>query len=601
MQVTWPIIFILFLSKHCLALQSFGPTNSFNQEGAIVTNNFQAFDYVNPNAPKQGEIRLAASGNFNNLNPFILAGINPAGISYTYETLGMQSFDQANTVYGLIAESFEYNKKNNLFIVNLRKNVKFHDGSLMTANDVMATYHILLKHGHPLYQQVFKEIVDVQIIDPYTLRFKIQEKDASNDLAFKIASIPVLSEKDIKERDFEKTTLKPLIGTGPYRVKDFKIGQKIQYTRDKNYWASALPIHRGRYNFDSIVFKYFKDEHIALTAFKAHRYDWREENIAKFWATQYKGKAFKKGLVCQENIKNESPNGMQAFVMNIRKPLFKDRKVRKALNLAFDFQWLNENLFYSSYVRANSFYSNSQYAASTPISHDEKKLLHPFRNSLPKEIWETPYSDNKQPLYQNLIKAQELLDQTDWVLDGRMRVNKKTQQPFEFVLLINSPAMKKVALPFKRALKKIGITMHIQLISPSNWISRMKQFDYDMTTYSWPAPNHPGSEQFFYWNSQLANTPGSSNIIGINNPAIDAISTSIKQTEDHQSLVTQMKALDRILMWHYFVIPHWYIGYDRVAYWKCLSPPIKHPKLGIDLASWYQRYDCSTEKTLASN
>ena len=394
------------------------------------------------------------------------------------------------------------------------------------------------------------------------------------------------------QRDFTQTTLQPLTGTGPYQIVDHKVGHSVTFSRDVHYWGQSLPINQGRHNFDTIHYKYFRDENVALTAFKAGRYDWRMENVAKFWATQYTGDQFTNGLIKKVQINSKQPNGMQAFAMNTRREVFQDIHVRRALNRAFDFQWLNQNLFYGSYTRSESFYNNSLFAARNPMSLSEQQLLTPYAAHLPVEIWSQPFYFKSMTSHQNLVLAQQDLDQSDWILVNNQRVHKKTGQPLSFTLLINAPSMSRIALPYQKALQQLGINMKIQLISPSDWIARVRHFDFDMTTYVWPAPESPGSEQFLFWHSSQAKLPGSGNIMGVENTAIDYIVSVIQRTDDRELLTTYVHALDRILMWNYYVIPHWYISSNPIAYWQCISPPTTHPDYAIDLASWYQAYPC---------
>lgn len=594
-QILVLILFQQMIWPSCLGTPSFSDATAFNQDGKVTVRHFQGFDYVNTNAPKGGKLRLAAFGNFNNMNPFILNGITASGIEQTYETLGMYSFDDVNTIYAVVAKTFSYNKEQNTMIIELQESAAFQNNTPVVAEDIVASFNALYTHGHPIYKQLFQDIESAKATATHKITFKIKPNSKRDDVIFAIARLPVLSKTDLDNRDFSKTTLKPLLGTGPYQLHNYRVGNQITYKRNSKYWGEHLAVSRGRYNFDQIVYKYYKDQNIALTAFKAHRYDWRSENIAKFWATQYKGKAFDDGLVRTELIPDKSANGMQAFVMNLRRPLFQDINVRKALNLAFDFQWLNKNLFYDTYTRSRSFYANSPYAATSEMSIEEKRILEPYRDHLPESIWEHSEHKENEEIKNNLLKAQALLDKTDWVVIGHQRVNKLTKQPLVFTLLINSPAMKRVALPYKKVLKQLGITMHIQLVSPSNWISRVRQFDFDMITYNWPAPMFPGSEQYLFWHSDHAEYVGSRNIMGIKHPAIDKISKSIPETDNHKKRIDQMRALDRILMANHYVIPHWHIDYDRVAYWTCISPPKKHPQYGIDIASWYQSYPCEPQ------
>ena len=583
-------IVLLFLSV--MAKSSFGPTHAFGMNFVKHAINFQKFDYVNGNAPKKGTLRLSTQGSFNNLNPFILDGNQASGLNWTYETLGMSSFDEENTIYGLIAKTFSYDDDEKTFTIELRKDAKFNDQSKVTSEDVAFTYQILTQKGHPIYKQIFQEVKSVETPNQHKIIFVIKKNSNTQDILYNIAKLPVLSKKDLETRDFEKTTLKPLITTGPYKIKNFRIGQKIHYSKDENYWGEGLAINTGRNNFEHIIYKYFKDQNIALTAFKAHQYDWRLENISKFWKTQYKGDDFENGNIKKENIRNKNPDVMQAFAMNLRKQPFNDIAIRKALTLAFNFEWFNQNLFYNSYIRCQSFFPNSHFAAREPINDIQLKILTPYEKVLPQEIWQSPFKFAKNPNHTNLQTAQEILDSSDWKLQGRQRVNQKTGQILKFTLLLNSSAMQKVALPYQKQLKKIGIRMDIQLLSPSDWISRIQKFNFDMTTFNWSVSNSPVSQPFLYWHSSQKSISGSNNIIGMQNSAVDDITEKIKTTENMQEKIDLMQALDRILMWNYTVIPHWYIDYDRVAYWTCISPPKKHPSYGIDLASWYSQSSC---------
>ena len=583
----------LFLCTRILAIPSFGPSYSISIEQAKYTDPNQPFDYVNIHAPKDGFLRLASEGNYNTLNPFTLNGMPASGIELTYETLGRNAYDQADTVYALVAESFTYDKKLGSMRVKLRDNVRFHNQTLVEAEDIIATFNTLTTKGHPAYQQYYQSVASVTAIDKRTLIFKEKKPGEDKDFPFKIAGLPVLSAADLKQRDFDQTTMTPLQGTGAYRLDKSQPGQKIAYTRNPDYWGKNLGMNQGRNNFKKITYYYFKDSHIALTAFKAHRYDWRVENIAKFWTTQYKGDALKSGSLKQLNIPSKRPIGMQAFAMNTRKTLFEDIKVRRALDLAFDFDWMNANLFYQSYSRNASFYTNSRYQFSVPLDSQATSIL---KLTNTPESLSQPAAPNQSKMQAKLEQAQQLLNESDWQLIGQQRYHKKSQQPLQFTLLINSKAMERVALPYKEQLEKLGIDMRIQLVSPSDWVARVQSFDYDMTTYYWPAPSNPGVEQVMYWHSQYAFIPGSQNVMGIRNQNLDELSESIAKTDDPDLLTIQMQALDRILMTNHYVIPHWHIDYERVAYWTCLSPPPILPAYGVDITSWYQVSPCNEVK-----
>ncbi len=583
---------LVFLSVTAFALESFGPSSVFSVDPNPPEVSERGFNYVQANAPKEGEIRLGSFGSFNNLNPFIISGVAADGLDHTYEPLGMQSYDALDTVYALIAESFALDNDHKTFTVRLRKHARFHDGTQVSSADIEASYTALIAHGHPAYQQLFTGILRVELPDPHTIIFHFDDH-ASRDLPFNIASLPVLSKHDLSEREFSKTTMRPLQGTGPYIIDKISPGHAVSYRLNPSYWGANLNINRGRHNFRLISYRYFRDQSIALTAFKAGRYDWRSENIAKFWARQYQGKSFTSGDIIKVEVPVETPVGMQAFAMNTRRAPFKDRRVREALNLAFDFDWLNNNLFYRSYQRSQSFFSHSEFAATSKLSAAEAALLTPYRSSLPDALWSGAEPISNASLTARLHTAQNLLDQAGWIVEGNHRRHLQSGKKLQFTLLINSPAMQRVALPYQQILERLGIAMKIQLISPSDWIARIKSSDFEMTTYSWPAPTNPGSEQFLFWHSSQAHQVGSLNIMGIDNPAVDSLVTQINVAKHKSDVTMQMRALDRILMWQYYVIPHWHLGYSRIAYWKSLCPPKTYPRYGVDLSSWYHIGDSS--------
>lgn len=580
---------VLFLCAQALGMPSFGPSFSISIDPAKYTDSSQPFDYVNIHAPKDGILRLASVGNYNTLNPFTLNGMPASGIQLTYESLGMNAYDAPDTVYALVAESFAYDQAQGIMTVKLRDNVRFHNQTLVEADDIVATFNTLTSKGHPSFKQYYQSIESVHAVDNKTIVFQAKKSMPTKDLPFKIAALPVLSAADLKDRNFDQTTMIPLQGTGAYVLAKSQPGKKVSYTRNPNYWGKNLGMNTGRHNFKKITYYYFKDSHIALTAFKAHRYDWRIENIAKFWSTQYKSDALTTGAMQQINIPSKRPIGMQAFAMNTRRPPFNDVNIRHALSLAFDFDWMNANLFYHSYDRNISFYTNSRYQFSQPLSDQALSFLD---LNHPPEILRQPIESVPDTSHTRLEKAQALLDASDWQLVGQKRYHKHTKQPLAFTLLINIKSMQRVALPYKQQLEQLGIDMHVQLVSPSNWMARIQNFDYDMTTYYWPAPSTPGSEQMRYWHSRYAPITGSQNIMGIRNSDLDILSESIAKTDDPVLLTVQMQALDRLLMTNHYVIPHWHIPHDRVAYWSCLSPPHTLPGYGIDITSWYQVSPC---------
>ena len=571
------------------------PKNHISMETAKHPQSLHHFDYVNPKAPKGGEMKQIAYGSFDNLNPFILSGIAASGIGNTFDSLGVRALDEPYTVYGLIAKSFLDEPEKETFTIQLHPNIYFSNQSKLTAKDVIATFNTLRKHGHPYYKEHYKQVGSLYAKDEYTVVYHIKNTNNQKELKLVLAQMPVLSKKDLQNRDFTKTQKKAFIGSGPYLISQVHLGKDITYTLRPDYWGKNLPVNLGRNNFHKLKILYYRDSVVALTAFKNHQHDIHLENVAKLWATGYQGKALENGDIIQESIPDGNPQGMQAFAMNLNHPLFEDKRVRKALNYAFNFSWLNRNLFYDSYTRTESFFANSAYEAKGLPSSETIQLLNQYPGSVDPDILTYPPTypngDAQGQNIENLVLAKKLLDEAGWEVKNFKRVHKKTQKPFTFTLLIQSPSMKRICLPFKESLERLGITMHIQMVSPSTWIRKMKDHDYAMTTYVWPLSPYPGKEQVMYWHSRYANEYGSDNTLNLSDPLIDFLTEKLALAKDQTSRTTAASTLDRALTSGYYVIPHWHLPYWRVAYWKNIKHPKKHPSFGIDLTSWWEESD----------
>ncbi|MEC8064233.1 MAG: extracellular solute-binding protein [Pseudomonadota bacterium] len=581
----------------CILLSIFFTVNQARELHYISLGNakyatdFTHFEYTNPNAPPGGNLTQIAYGSFDNVNPFILSGIAASGLGNTFDSLAIRSLDEPHSVYGLIAETFDIDYSQNKMTVKIRKNAFFSDGTPVLARDIITTWQTLKTHGHPYYQQYYRQVAKIQEVNDYTVIYFLQAHNPNTEIYLNLAQMPILSANDLRDRDFSKTQTKPLIGSGPYKVQQYHLGKDITYERNPNYWGKHLAVNCGRHNVDSIKILYYRDSVVALTAFKNHEHDIHFENVAKLWATGYRGKALKKGKIIKENIPDHSPQSMQAFAMNLNNPLFKDRLVRKALNYAFNFSWLNSNLFYDSYTRTESYFTNSPYQANQLPSKEELAILEPYKEDLPKDIFDNifqlPKGDASGNNRDNLILAKKWLEESGWIIEGFHRVHQKTKKRFEFTLLIQSPSMKRICLPFKESLARLGITMHIQMVSPSTWIRKIKDHDYDMTTYVWPLSNFPGAEQMLYWHSKYAGKYGSDNILNLQNPIVDNLVTQLTKAQDNETLIRYARVLDRVLLEGYYVIAHWYLPYWRIAYWQDIHHPKKHPLYGVDLASWW--------------
>ena len=551
---------------------------------------FTHFDYVNPDAPKGGEARFAATGSFDTFNPFNIKGQPVVGIGQLFESLMISSADEPFSEYGLIAESVDIPADRSSATFTIRPQAKFHDGSPITADDVLFSFETLKSKGSPAYRFYYANIASAERLDERRVKFTFAPGN-NRELPLIIGQMPVLSKKYWQDRDFAATTLDIPIGSGPYRIERFEPGRFIIYARDDQYWGKDLPVNRGQYNMDRLRYDYYRDGTVALEAFKAGAYDLRVENIAKQWATGYDFPALSKGLVKKETFPNQMPSGMQGFVYNLRRPLFQNPKVRQALAYAFDFEWSNRNLFYDQYKRTRSYFDNSELAARGLPSPEELALLEPLRKDLPPEVftaeYQPPVANDDAQLRANLRKALELLQESGWIFRDRKLVNAKTGEPFRFELLIDEPTWERIGLPFARNLERLGIEMTVRSVDSAQYENRMRDFDFDMAVNVWGQSLSPGNEQREFWNSAAADQPGSRNLAGLKNPAVDRLVDQLIAAPDRASLITRARALDRALQWNYLVIPHWHIPYARIAFWDLFGYPAVTPLQGIQLNAWW--------------
>ena len=558
---------------------------------------FNHFDYVNLTAPRDGTLRRAAMGSFDNFNGYIVKGVSASGTGYLFDTLMQQSSDEAFTLYGLVAEYIEVPEDRGWVRFHLNPKARFSDGSLLTAADVKFTFDVLMDKGVPQLRAQYKDVTSVDVESEYVIKFNFKD-NKNKELALILAQLPVFSEKDWQGKDFAKATLNVPLGSGPYTVKKFDAGRSIEYLRNDNYWAKDLPVNRGRYNFKHIIFDYYKDGSIAFEAFKAGEIDFRAENISKQWATGYQGKQFTSGNISKEEIQHQNPQGMQAFWFNLRKDKFKDPNVRKALGLMFDFEWTNKTLFYGAYKRSESFFSNSELAATGIPQGDELALLTPFKSKLPAALFDTPYSVDKTKGDGRVRKQQRqaisLLKQAGWTLkSGKMVDLNGKQLNLEF--LVYDPSFERVIQPFRKNLQRIGIASEIRIVDVSQYVNRLNNFDFDIYTLTQGQSLSPGNEQLSMWGSEFANMPGTLNRIGLQDPVVDALVSEVINAKDRDSLITATKALDRVLLWKNLVIPQWHISTYRVAYWQQIQRPEKLPKYGLAIDSWWQSDDKSSK------
>ncbi len=554
--------------------------------------NFLNVDYIDLNSLKGGAIVRSAIGSYDSFNPFILKGTSAAGIGSLYETLTTGSSDEAFTEYGLIAKTIEWPEDRSWVSYVIREEAMWHDGKKITADDVVWTFNTLMEKGHPFYKYYYSDVSEVIKESDKKVRFNFKT-NTNKELVLIIGQLPVLPKHYWKNKNFDETSLEVPIGSGPYKIKQFDSGRSITYELNKDYWGfkSNNPIKVGKDNFGTIRYDYYKDRGIEREAFKSGEIDFFSENSSKEWATSYDISAVKKGLIKKELIQHENPQGMQGFAFNIRKEKFKDRRVRKALSYAFDFEWSNKNLFFDAYKRTDSYFENSELASSGLPSVEELSFLNPYFDILPKEIftknYKNPVTDGSGYMREQLQEASKLLKDAGWELVEGNLINSSTKEIFEFEILLNSPAFERIVFPFKDNLEKLGIRVEVRTIDTAQYQKRMETFDFDMVVQTFSQSLSPGNEQRNFWGSNAADTNGSRNVIGIKNYAIDGLIDSLINARDREELITITKALDRVLLWNYYVIPQWHISSYRVLYWDFFNqPPIK-PKYSLGFDTWW--------------
>ncbi len=582
------LILLLIISTQALSIQ---PQHGIAMHGELkYPADFKHFEYVNPDAPKRGKIKLSAIGTFDSLNPFILKGQSASGIGRLFDTLMVSSDDEAFSEYGLIAESMEIPDDRSSATFNLSKHARFHDGSKVTAEDVAFTFNQLKTKGHPFYRSYYGSVKEAKVHNPYRIQF-IFDAPGNRELPLIIGQLPVLSKASFDNRPFDKTTLQPLVGSGPYKVKKLDAGRSITYIRNPDYWAANLNVNIGQNNIDEIHIDYYRDLSVALEAFKAGEYDFIQETSSKNWATGYKIPQVDDGRIIKESIRHEQATGMQAFIFNTRRTLFSDSRVRQALGYLFDFEWANKNLFYGAYTRTQSFFSNSELASNGLPSNDELSILENYRGKIPDTVfsktYQAPITDGKGNIRKNLRQALRLMKQAGWEIKSGKLTNINTAEKMKFEILLVSPSFERVVLPYKMNLQKLGVEVSVRTIDSTQYQNRIDDFDFDMIVYSYGQSLSPGNEQRDFWNSEKAGIKGSRNLIGIQNQAIDELIEILINAKDRAALITATRALDRVLLHNHYVIPQWHIRDFRVAYWNKFARPTVTPKYALGFNTWW--------------
>jgi len=549
--------------------------------------NFTSFDYVNPAAPKGGQITLAAIGTYDNFNRFASRG-NPAARSGSlYDSLFTTSSDEIGSYYPLIADSARYDSQYRWVEVDINPRARFNDNTPITASDVAFSFKKFMTEGVPQFRVVYKG-VEVKAISRLTVRMVLPKPD--KDMMLGLLGLPVLPQVFWEKHKFNEPLSTPPPGSGPYRISDYKLGQYITYSRVPDYWAANLPVNRGRYNFDTIRYDYYLDDNVALEAFKSGAFDFRMESSPKNWATQYQGGNFSKNFIVKADEENQAAQDTRWLAFNLHRPQFTDRKVREAITLAFDFDWMNKALYFGAYQRVNSYFQNTEYAAKDYPNSAELAWLGPLKGQVPAEVftslYQPPRSDGSGNDRANLLKATALLKEAGWEVKNQVLVNSKTGKPFTFELLLPGGGNSQYVLPFQHNLQRLGIKMSIREVDNSQFVRRMRQRDYDMIPTVYPATSYPSSDLRIYWNTQYLDS--TYNKSGISDPAIDKLTDEIAANQGKpDALLALGHALDRVLTWNRVMIPMWYTNHERYAYWDKFSMPAVAPSNGMELDTWW--------------
>jgi len=567
---------------------------------------FKHFDYVNPDAPKGGQLKLMGFGTFDSLNPYTLKGTSPFntagqfiyGFSELNETLliGTGSYspsgDEPQSAYGLLAESLTYPNDVKWVEFKIRTNAYFHDGHKVDADDVVYSFRTLIEKGHPRFQQSLFGVASISAKSPSVVRVEFKETNQRANI-LRIGEMPVLPKHFWEFREFERSAqTKPLL-SGPYEVDSFDIGNSLTLKRKSDFWGRELNAYQGRFNFDKIKVEYYRDQSIAFEAFKAGNFDLFYDYIAKNWASAYDFPALKKGQVLKEEINHHIPSTTQGFFFNSRLALFQDVKIRQALSLMFDFEWTNKALFNQAYARNQSYFPNSDFSARGLPTTEELVLLKPFKSSLPPALFNQPFTLPSTSGNGNIRKqtkqALTLLKEAGWkIIDGKL-TNTQNKQTFQFEILVQQAGIQRLVMPFIKNLERIGITATARLVDATQYKVRMDNFDFDMTTYSLSQGNAPSYEQRDYFHSSNVDIAGSQNYSGVSHPAIDSLVNAVISAKGRPELIDAMRALDRVLLWNHYTIPNWHINYHRLASWNKFGRPKTQPIYKLGIENWWLR------------
>lgn len=554
---------------------------------------FTHLPYVNPDAPKGGRLRLGALGTFDSLNPFIVRGVTPSGVrEYVYESLMARTQDEPFTLYGLIAERVEVPEDRSSITFHLRPEARFSDGTPITPADVLHSHALLKEKGWPYHRSYYSKVATAEQIGPHAVRFTFKE-GGDREIPLILGLMPILPKHTMTPERFELTSLEPPIGSGPYVIAHVEPGRTVVFRKNPDHWAKDLPITRGRYNFDEIRLDFYRDSSSLFEAFKAGQIDARIEDDPGRWAEGYDFPAVADGRVLKSEFKTGLPAGMTGLVFNTRRPVFADQRVRHALALMFDAEWINRSLFHGLYVRTDSYFDRSDLASTGhPVSEMERKLLAPYLDAIDPDALEgkarLPTGDGTGNNRAALRKAYDLLSAAGYELSGRTLVHKETGAPLAFEFLASSRGQERLMLSYATMLERLGITVNIRQVDSAQYWSRLKSFDFDMIQWTWGSSLSPGNEQLNRWSSRAADIEGSLNYPGVKSPAADATIDALLTARTYEELTAAVRAFDRVLLSGDYVIPLFHIPKQWIAHWSHLHAPERTALLGTDFDTWWQ-------------
>jgi len=556
---------------------------------AKYPHNFSHFDYVNPNAPKYGKVTYGQVGTYDNFNRYASRGLPAVFSGEIYDPLMFSPSDEIDAYYPLITEKVRYSDDYTWLELDINPRARFQDGEPITAADVEFTFNKFMTEGVPQYRVYYQDIKSVTAISDLTVRIEMSQPNREKLFSF-AQSTRVLPQHFWKDKNFAEPLNEPPVGSGAYKIADYKIGQSITYQLVEDYWAKDLPVNVGRNNFRQIQYDYYRDDTVMLEAFKAGEFDLRQESQAKFWATSYTGVNFDNGFIRKEEIEHNAPAATQGFVFNTQRAVFEDVRVREALNYAMDFEWMNANMFYNQYSRTRSYFQNTDYEAKGLPDESELAILEPVKDQIPQRVftqeYQPPVTDGSGRIRTQMRKAFALLKSAGWVLKDKVMVNAKTGEPMSFELLIYNPTAERTAIPLQKNLKLMGIEMKIRTVDSTQYIKRLRDRDFDMVSSSYYANPYPSADLMIVWNSNYIDS--TYNKAGVMDPVIDSLTEQIaKSQEDPEKLLSLGRALDRVLQWNFYIIPQWHSSIYRVAMWDKFERPESMPKYDLGLDTWW--------------